>query len=33
MKVPDEVRDAVKISADGGRGEVATLQLLKHELT
>lgn len=32
-KVPAEVRDAVKISADGGRSEVATLQLLKRELT
>jgi hypothetical protein len=33
MKVPTEVLDPVKVSADGGIGEVATPQLLKHELT
>src|ERR1035437_1491866 len=32
-KVPAEVRNTVQVAADGCRGEVAALQLLKHELT
>ena len=32
-EVPAEVCDAMKVSADGCGGEVAALQLLKHELT
>src|SRR5208282_6433375 len=28
-----EVRDTVHVGADGGLGEVAAMQLLKHELT
>jgi hypothetical protein len=32
-KVPAEVRNTVQVSADGCLGEVAALQLLKHELT
>ena len=32
-EVPAEVRHTVKIRADGCIGEVATLQLLQHELT
>src|SRR5277367_6084061 len=32
-EVPAEVRNAVKVSADGCGSEVASLQLLKHELT
>jgi hypothetical protein len=31
-KVPAEVRNAAKVSADGCGSEVASLQLLKHEL-
>ena len=33
MKVSAEVLNTVQVSADGGIGEVATPQLLKHELT
>jgi hypothetical protein len=33
IKVSAEVLDTVQVSADGGIGEVATPQLLKHELT
>jgi hypothetical protein len=32
-KVPAEVRNTVQVGADGCFGEVAALQLLKHELT
>src|SRR5271163_455948 len=32
-KVLAEVRDTVQVRADGGGGEVAAMQLLKHELT
>ena len=32
-EVPAEVLNAVKVCADGCSGEVAALQLLKHELT
>jgi hypothetical protein len=33
MKVSAEVLNAVQVCADGGIGEVAAPQLLKHELT
>jgi hypothetical protein len=33
MEVPAEVLDSVNVGADRGLGEVATLQLLNHELT
>ena len=33
MKVSAEVLNTVQVCADGGSGEVATTQLLKHELT
>jgi hypothetical protein len=32
-KVPAEVRHTMKVGADGRIGEVATAQLLEHELT
>ena len=32
-KVPAEVLNTVQVCADGGSGEVAAMQLLKHELT
>ncbi len=32
-KVSAEVRNTLKVSADSYSGEVAALQLLKHELT
>jgi hypothetical protein len=32
-KEPAEVRNAVQVGADGCDSEVASLQLLKHELT
>src|SRR5450631_4124658 len=32
-EIPAEVRNAVQVGADGCGGEVAALQLLKHELT
>jgi hypothetical protein len=33
MKVPGKVLDRVNVAANSPRGVVATLQLLKHELT
>ena len=33
MEVPAEVLDSVNVGADRGLGEVATLQLLNHEMT
>jgi hypothetical protein len=33
MKVLAEMLDTVKVRADGGIGEVAPPQLLKHEMT
>jgi hypothetical protein len=33
MEVPAEMLDSVNVGADRGLGEVATLQLLNHELT
>ncbi len=33
MKVSAEVLNTVQVCADGGSGEVATMQLLNHELT
>jgi hypothetical protein len=33
MEVPAEVRNTVQVGADSCGGEVAAMQLLKHELT